>query len=279
MKSAEQRAHEIQKLIDSYQKQIKDIDSELVENKAETVDKKKYEILQEKDKEYTDFIKNFDSIQTHEQEQVNQLEKRIAEMLESMSRNLRMVSKPTTRQEAEEAIDIERYKTGVMKNDLETYEIAKREVEERKSQLIKMEHAEEGIEKQSNQYREKMSKMKEEMETKFVNIGLLVTKANNEKKRLSFLKEYYGNHKDSLREQVTYAAMKVDAKKMMLQENETYKNLTEQERKVAEFEASVFSTKSFIEGKKNETNYAKSLEDCMNIVNGINDEIIKAGKY
>lgn len=115
--------------------------------------------------------------------------------------------------------------------------------------------------------------MQEELDNKFSQVGALVSKANEEKKRLSTLKEFYAKHKDALRELVTYAAMKVDGKKVLLTENETYKSLTEQERKLMESEAGVFSMKQFIESKKNETNYANTLADCLRMINEINEEV------
>lgn len=275
MKNAEQRAHEIQKLIDSYQKQIKEIESELEENKAETVEKKKYEILQEKDKEYTEYIANFEATRAQEQEQLAQLEKRIGEMLETMSRNLRNIQKPPVTTDANALKGDINFRDNLIKAEEQTADMLRNEVEDRKNQLVKMEKAEEGIEKSSNQYKEKMAKMKNEMESKFSQVDSIIQKAKEEKQRLIFLKDYYSSHKEALGGLVTYASMKVDAKKMLLTENEAYKSLSEQERKIAESEASLFNMKQFIESKKNETNYENTLRDCMKILNGINEETLK----
>ena len=275
MKGAEQRVADIKKLVDSYQKQIKEIESELEENKAESVDKKKLEILKERDKEYSDFIDNFETIKNQEMEQVTQLEKKIADFLEMMSRNLRKMERAPTKEDAKDVEGDMKFRTALMKNEEETYAIAKQEVEERNSQLLRMANVEENIEKNSKMLKDKMETMENELESKYSHIGDLVARAEADKKRMVTLRSYYLTHKDGLREQVTFASMKVDAKKSQLNDNETYKSLNELERKIAENEGSIFNMKQFIESKKYETNYGNTMAECLSMIGSINNEIIK----
>ena len=275
MKSAEQRLHEVQKLIESYQRQLKDIDGELEENKVEGADKKKYEILQERDKEYTDYISGFDSLKAKELEQVSQLEHNIAEQLEQMSRHLRKLAKTPTAAEAENTEGEKKFRENLVHNEAETYEIAKREVEERTSQLARMQNVEPNILKNAQQLKDKMARMQQELDEKYSKVSDLVAEAQAEKRRLEALKAHYAAHKDGLREQVTFVSVAVDKKKNQLAENETHKVLNDFERRIAENEGSLFSMAQFIESKKRETNYAYIRDECLAAVNGINNKRVQ----
>ena len=275
MKAAEQRLHEVQKLVESYQRQLKDIDGELEENKAEGVDKKKYEILQERDKEYTDYIAGFESLRAQELEQVSQLEKKIAEQLEQMSRHLRKLEKVPTVADAENTEGEKKFRENLVHNEAETFEIAKREVEERSSQLTRMQNVEGNIAKSAQLLQDKMARMQEEIDDKYSKVGTVVAEAQAEKRRLESLKAHYGAHKDALREQVTFVSVAVDKKKNQLGDNETHKSLTDIERRLAENEGSLFSMTQFIESKKREANYSYTRDDCLSLVNNINNERIQ----
>ncbi len=276
MKAAEQRAQEVKKLLESYQKQMKEIESELEENKADSVDKKKYEILQERDKEYTDYINNFETLKSQELEQVAQLEKKVSDQLEMMSRNIRKMERAPTKEEAEKTEKDKDFRTNLVKSEEETYAILQNEVAERGNQMKRMENVEENIEKGAKQYRDKMDTMQKEIDTKYSHIGELVAKYEAEKRRLTTLRTYYMAHKDALKEQVTFASMKADAKKSQLADNETHKGLAELERKIAENESSIVSVRQFIESKKYETNYTNTMADCMSLMGGINNAVISA---
>jgi len=53
---------EVRKMMENYEKQIKEMSSENEENKNSEQEKQKYEILYQRDKEMTEFIDNFESL-------------------------------------------------------------------------------------------------------------------------------------------------------------------------------------------------------------------------
>lgn len=276
LKELEQRIQEVKKLTESYQRQIKEIDGELKENKADIVDKSKFEILMERDKEYTEFITNFDTIKGNELEEVVKLEKNIKALLETMSKNVvKMKIVPSQEDTKTEQADID-HKKKILEQDALTYERLQNEVEERQHQLERMKTVEESIEKNIKIYKDKIEQMQNELDTKYANVDDLAVKAEADKKRLALLRTYYSAHKDALKEQVTLASMKVDAKKIQLSENESYKTLVDLEKRVAENEGSLFGIKQFIDGKKYEANYANTVADCLSLISKINNENIKA---
>jgi chromosome segregation ATPase len=276
LKELEQRIQEVRKLSESYQKQMKEIDGELKENKADIVDKNKFEILMERDKEYTEFINNFDIMKNNELEEVSKLEKNIMLLLETMSKNvIKMKTVPSQEETKSGQADVD-HKKKILEQDALTYERLQNEVEERQLQLERMRNVEESIEKNIKIFKDKVEMMQNELNTKYANVDDLAVKAETDKKRLTLLRGYYSTHKDALKEQVTLSSMKADAKKIQLSENDAYKGLVELEKKVAENEGSLFSIKQFIEGKKYEANYAKTLADCMSLISSINNENIKA---
>ena len=58
----EKRVKEIKKNIDNYEKKLRELSSEQDNKKKSEEDKKKYEVLFQKDKEMTDYINNYDHI-------------------------------------------------------------------------------------------------------------------------------------------------------------------------------------------------------------------------
>lgn len=62
----EKRIKEVKKNIDIYEKKLRDLDAILEDKKTEEEDKKKYEILYQKDREMDEFLNSFDKLRSNE---------------------------------------------------------------------------------------------------------------------------------------------------------------------------------------------------------------------
>lgn len=69
--------------------------------------------------------------------------------------------------------------------------------------------------------------------------------------------------------------MKHDTKKNQILSNDLYNVLNDLEKKMIMNESQVYGMRQFIEAKGAETNYQQQLGECMNIVNALNNEIVK----
>lgn len=84
----EKRIKEVKKNIDIYEKKLRDLDGILDDKKTEEEDKKKYEILYQKDREMDEFLNSFDKIRSNEISELSKLEKSITDILEQTGKVL-----------------------------------------------------------------------------------------------------------------------------------------------------------------------------------------------
>lgn len=84
----EKRIKEVKKNIDVYEKKLRDLEGVLEDKKTEEEDKKKYEILYQKDREMDQFLNSFDKVRSNEISELSKLEKSITQMLEQTSKVL-----------------------------------------------------------------------------------------------------------------------------------------------------------------------------------------------
>ena len=92
IKQLESRTIELKKIVDQYNKQARDIEKDLEHKKTDSADMQKYEILHEKDQQMTQFIDSFEIIKQKEDEEVHELENRIANILEQISKHMKKQS-------------------------------------------------------------------------------------------------------------------------------------------------------------------------------------------
>lgn len=69
--------------------------------------------------------------------------------------------------------------------------------------------------------------------------------------------------------------MKFETKKQLLHDNDTYKNLMEQENRICNNQAHIISMKQFIEHKQAETNYFAQIEQVNALTASINEIVIQ----
>ena len=79
---------ELRKLIDTYQRNIEELETDLAENKTEKHEVNKFDVLQKKDQEMTEFMDTFEQTKESETNQILELEKTIPILLEHMSQTL-----------------------------------------------------------------------------------------------------------------------------------------------------------------------------------------------
>ncbi len=74
---------------------------------------------------------------------------------------------------------------------------------------------------------------------------------------------------------MTFHSMKHDTKKNQILQSEIYNRLNDLEKKLIQNESNIYGVQQYIEAKGAESNYAAALQDCMNVCNEINMDIVK----
>jgi len=86
IKQQEKELTETRKVIDTYQRNIKEIEGDLKDKKKEGDDMQKYEVLYQKEKEINDFCGNFDDEKANYEKQISDSQKLIQNLLMHMAK-------------------------------------------------------------------------------------------------------------------------------------------------------------------------------------------------
>lgn len=71
IKQSEKDVNDIRKIIETYQKNVKEIEQDLVEKKSDDNESQKYEILYQKEKEINDFMEKFEEEKVSYERDIN----------------------------------------------------------------------------------------------------------------------------------------------------------------------------------------------------------------
>lgn len=129
------------------------------------------------------------------------------------------------------------------------------ELETRQNDLEKIKNLEVKIEKENQVMNEKIEKMEDEMANKFPNVNKLKNQIENDKQDMQKMRVILDQVKPGLEKQMTYHSMKHDTLKNQILQNDLYKNLDNQEKKMMFNEQQIYAMRTFIESKSMESNF------------------------
>lgn len=271
----EKKMTELKKIIDTYQKNINELETDLAEQKTDQDESHKYEALHKRDKEMTVFMETFEETRENESKQIDQLEANVVTLLSHMSKS---ITKSTALPSKENVSNMKgdlAYTKGLVEDSENTYARVKVELDQRQNDLEKINTLEGKIERENKNMDEKLKTMQDEMENKFPRIDQAKAEYDNEKKRLSDLKQQLARIKPGLSKHMTSHSIQHDTKKNQVLQSDVYKQLTNLEKKIGSNEQQVYSLYSFIDAKGTESNYTAALNACMSTVSELNMEIVK----
>ena len=271
----EKKITDLKKIVETYQKNINELEADLAEQKTDQDESHKYEALHKRDREMTQFMETFEETKEAESKQLVQLENTIVTYLEHMSKGIaRSTALPSKGDVSNMKGDLA-YTKGLVEDSENTLARVKIELEQRQSDLEKINTLEGKIERENKNMDEKLRTMQDEMENKFPKIDHLKSEYENEKKRLVDLKRQLARIKPGLSKHMTSISIQHDTKKNQVLQNEVYKQLVNLEKKIGSNESQIYSLCQFIDAKGTETNYTALLNACVSTVNELNMEIIK----
>jgi seryl-tRNA synthetase len=88
IKQMDKEMIETKKMIDTYQQNIKDISQDMVENKQQSGEEQKYEILYQKEKEINSFTEQFEQERVQYEKEIKEIQQHNAALLEHMQKNM-----------------------------------------------------------------------------------------------------------------------------------------------------------------------------------------------
>lgn len=117
--------------------------------------------------------------------------------------------------------------------------------------------------------------MDDEMNNKFTTTDSIMEEFNHQKERLKLIRQFLLQYKNGLAKQITYHSMKLDTKKNKILQDEIYNRLNDIEKKLIQNESQIYAIQQYIESKGAESNYQHQLQDCMQMYQEINMDLIK----
>jgi len=184
---------DLKKLIETYERNIRELEQDLQESKTVNEQDDKYAVLHKKDKEMTEYMENFEQTRDEEQKQIDELEAAIPAILEHMSSQItRQTALPTKDAVKDKAGALDHNKQ-IVEGSEETLARIKVELETRQNDLEKIKNLETKIEKENVQMNEKLEKMTDEMENKFPNVSKMRQNIENDKVDMQTMKKLLVN--------------------------------------------------------------------------------------
>ncbi|KRX09335.1 hypothetical protein PPERSA_09219 [Pseudocohnilembus persalinus] len=273
--NTEKRIREIRKGIDNYEKRLRELSNESNSQQNSEEQKKKYEAIFEKDKEFTQFFDSYDQLRNKELENLGNIQGNIVNLLEEGSNLLAASgSLPNAAdfKNLQSELDFKGNQNAVSSDTLFSMQ---QEYRQRQEDIKKLQEAEEKVEKEMRSLKEKIPQMKDEIANKYNKIDQQRNNLEKQRKDLNSEKESLSQRRQNLQEDIKKIKYEHDVKEKKLTMNEYYSQYTAAENKVLQMQKDIESLKSFIMNKAKDMDYQAPKEECVIMADELNKQILK----
>ncbi|XP_022087754.1 intraflagellar transport protein 74 homolog [Acanthaster planci] len=250
--SMDRQIQEYRDQINTLQEEIRQLDMDLEEHQGEK--NMKYKELKKRDETMTEFLESFEDTKSQEMEHKANLEENIVAILSHLSRNLgRTKHMPSPQELARMQDDLSFKQTEMQKSEATATSLAG-ESARLQMDLQKVEQLEAKINAELETLKAKIDTMNEELE-KYSDLNRLRAESDQRKQKLQEEKVTLTTRRDTFKQAVQELSAHYEATKTQLNENETYAQLGNLERKWQHHEQNNFVMKEFIAAKSMESDY------------------------
>ncbi|XP_067136914.1 intraflagellar transport protein 74 homolog [Centruroides vittatus] len=265
--SIERQTAEVREQITQAKEELEQLEQELDDHQGERSNK--YRELRKREETIDSFLSSFDDNRTTEEEKQKQLQINIVALLERISRNLAHFQQLPTPQELNVLKDDLSVKEGEMEKSRSTVSTLDHEQKKLTMNLQQIEQLETKIQQELETLHQKIRTMEEEMET-YSDFDGLRSAAEKKRQRLTEQEKILKIHSASIKKAVAELDTKYEEIQAKLNDNETYIQLTNLERRWQHQEQNNFVMKEFIANKKAETDYSSTQKDVFKLTDDYN---------
>ncbi|XP_042907610.1 intraflagellar transport protein 74 homolog [Parasteatoda tepidariorum] len=266
--SIERQLAEIRELISRGKNELEQIDQELEDNQGERISK--YRELKKREETMDSFLSTFDENQTTSIEKKIQLESTVVSLLEKLSRNIGHFHHIPSPQELALLKDDLQFKEGEMEKSRMTVMTLNNEQKKLAMDLTKIEQLETKIQQELETLQQKITSMEKEMIV-YSDLGALKTAAEEKKDKLIEEDKILKKQKEYSKKVVGEINTLYETQKNKLNDNETYTQLCNLERRWQYLEQNNFAMLDFIASKKAQTDYSKGKQCVKETLALLND--------
>lgn len=252
--SMERQTREIQEKIDQLQEDIQQLDLDIEENQGER--NQKYKELKKREESMDEFLASFEENKADEIRKIAELEQGVVTLLENMSRNMgRFTHLPTPKELMSMKADLQFKEDERQKSESTTLGLAA-EREKLQHDLQKMEQFEEKLNEELIVLREKVVTMEKQLDT-YSDLDRLRSDADSKKQKLMDDRIILQKRRDNFKKMIQALTVRYEGLKSQLNENETYSQLMNLEKKWQHHEQNNFSMKEFISQRTMDCDFSK----------------------
>ena len=261
------------KLIESHKKSIIELEREMKSN-VNNDNTKAVDSISQKDKEYSAFIENYDSIRRNHYKEIQAKEEVIVALLDNISDKINSGQAPLENSGTGIKEKI-REKKDMIEKSVNTLEEAKAKYEELVVKLQRLEKLDDTLKKDIKNYKDKLGRIHNEINEKFERIDEQKDFLERDSKRMKDLLVILKQNKENYNKLLTSLVLNNRTKNAQLEENDIFKRMRELEKKMQANENTIYGLQTYIDSKANDNEYSGLLKECMALQKQINDEILK----
>jgi intraflagellar transport protein 74 len=269
--SIERQTNDVREKVQSLQDELRQVDNDIDESQGER--SQQYKELKRREENIDEFMSNFEEKKQEEAARITELEGNIVHLLENISRNLQRTGQLPTPQELEEMKRDLSFKQNEMQKSESTASNLASEQMKLQQDLMKVEQLDRKIKNESEMLKEKIEKMNKELVI-FADLDKLKSDAEARKKKLSEDKVILRRRRDVLKKTVQHLTTQYEELKKALNENDTYHQLCNLEKKWQHCEQNNFIVKDYIAAKTQETDYQQTSNKVARMVQDYNQCLI-----
>lgn len=233
---------------------------------------RKYQELQEKDREMQEFIDTFKEKEREELERIRQTEETIQSFLQVISRAEQLkASLPPDN--APLVMDQMGSEIGEKEKQLEaarvTYQRLQKQLDEKKEELDKVQDLDSRIQHDIQTMQQRIAEQQREM-VRFADLEGLRREIETRKRTLTTSKGQLTKQRDGSKQHLHLLSQKFETLKSKLNESDVHQALSAQEQKLRLVWQSVFSLDDFVRMKEKESNYTTLKADCLRMTDEVN---------
>ena len=261
------------KIIESHKKSIIELEREMKSN-INNDNTKAVDSISQKDKEYSAFIENYDSIKRNHYKEIQAKEEVVVALLENISEKINSGQSPLENSGAGIKDKI-REKKDMIEKSVNTLEEAKAKYEELVVKLQRLEKLDDTLKKDIKNYKDKLNRINNEISEKFDRIDAQKDFLQRDSERMKSLLLILKSNKDNYDKLLTSLVLKNRTKNAQLEDNDMYKRMRDLEKKMQANENTIYGLQSYIDSKANDNEFSGLLKECMALQKQINDELLK----
>lgn len=268
---------EAQEAIRAGKKQLSQLKTDMTE--ANDPKAQKYQELFQRDKEMSELIDSFEPTKAAEIGKIDKAQAEVVRLLQSVSRRLNMSENTDmmSKSKLDEMNDDLEFKQSQMDQSISTSERLQRELQQRKLELEKIESLDEKISVELTQLDEKKATMEKELVV-FEDIPKLKAELARAREDAAAKKSHAQGRMGELKKRAADAKRKYDELKAKLAADDVATAIEELEGKMRHHEQNVYVLTEYIETKGAESHFEGVAEECLRMLQGVNDESIRALK-